>query len=319
MSYPYEIKEFARVRMEQTSNNTHIARDLKNKFNLDKELDTIRKSISEWRNKWQIEAKSIPIKRLFFDIETGYYILKIKTFQLKNFQKYFNWKDIEREKEIICISYKWQYEDKVYTLDWRNGEKQMLKDFIKILGEADEIIGHNGDKFDLRFLRARCLARGVLMFPTYRTLDTLKKSRSSFLFASNALGYLLKYTEVGGKIEHEGMPMWEKCVEGTLEESEEALQKMIEYCEGDVIGLSDFYAVISPFITHNNNFAVLVGGDKWDCPECASKDVELHHTYTTAMGIIRRQMKCNDCKKQYKISNKNYMGMLEHVMKKGLS
>ena len=302
--------------MEQTSNNTQIARDLKNKFNLDKELDLIRRTISNWREQWQIEATSLPIKRLFFDIETGYYILKIRAWQLKNFNKYFNYDDIVREKEIICISYKWQYEDKVHTLDWRCGEKQMLKDFIKILGEADEVIGHNGDKFDLRFLRARCLYHGVLMFPTYRTLDTLKKSRSSFLFASNALNYLLKYTEVGSKVEHEGMPMWKKCVEGDPEESEEALQKMIEYCEGDVIGLADYYAVISPFITHNNNFAVLTGGNKWDCPECGSKHVQLHHTYTTAMGIIRRQMKCNDCKKQYKISNKNYMGMLEYTMNK---
>lgn len=315
MTYPNEVKEFAKVRMEQTQNNTHIARDIKNKFNLDKELDEIRRNVSNWRSRWKIDAKKLPIKRLFFDIETGYYILKIRTWQLKNFNKYFNYEDIEREKEIICISYKWQYEDKVHTLDFRNGEKQMLKEFIKILGDADEIIAHNGDRFDLPFLRARCLYHGVLMFPTYRTLDTLKKTRSSFLFASNKLDYLLKYTEVGEKVEHEGFDMWKKIIEGDKKESEEALEKMIEYCEGDVIGLADFYAVISPFITHNNNFAVLVGGDKWDCPECGSGNVELHHTYTTAMGVIRRQMKCNDCKKQYKISNKNYMGMLEYVMR----
>ena len=315
MSYPYKIKEFAKVRMEQTTNNTHVARDLKNKFNLDKELDSIRRIVSDWRTEWQIEAKKLPIKRLFFDIETGYYILKVRAWQLKNFQKYFNYNDIEREKEIICISYKWQYEDTVHTLDWRMGEKHMLKEFIKVLGDADEAIAHNGDRFDLPFLRTRCLYHGILMFPTYRTLDTLKKTRSSFLFASNKLDYLLKFTEVGQKVEHEGFDMWTKIVEGTPEESDEALKKMIEYCEGDVIGLADFYAVISPFITHNNNFAVLTGGDKWDCPECGSDNVELHHTYTTAMGVIRRQMKCNDCKKQYKISNKNYMGMLEHTMK----
>lgn len=315
MNYPFEIKEFAKVRMEQTPNNTQIARDIKNKFNLDKELESVRRSVSHWRERWNVESRKIPIKRLFFDIETGYYILKIRAWQLKNFQKYFNYQDIEREKEIICISYKWQYEDVVHTLDFRMGEKKMLKEFIKILGDADEIIGHNGDRFDLPFLRARCLYHGVLMFPTYRTLDTLKKTRSSFLLASNKLDYLLKYTEVGAKVEHRGFDMWKEIIEGSPEESEKAIEEMIEYCEGDVIGLQDYYAVISPFITHNNNFAVLTGGDKWDCPECASKDVELHHTYTTAMGIIRRQMKCNTCKKQYKISNKNYMGMLEYLMK----
>ena len=45
MSYPYELKEFVKVRMEQTSNNTQIARDLKNKFNLDKTVEKIRKGV----------------------------------------------------------------------------------------------------------------------------------------------------------------------------------------------------------------------------------------------------------------------------------
>ena len=310
--YTKTVKEFAKVRMEQTNNNTHIARDIKNKFGIDKDLDTIRKSVSYWRENWRVEAKKLPIKRLFFDIETGYYTLKIKSWSLKNYTKYFDPDCIEREKEIICISYKWQHEDQVHNLDWRIGEKKMLKEFVKIMGEADEVIGHNGDNFDIKFLRTRCLYHGVLMFPTYRTLDTLKKSRSFFRFASNKLDYLSKFTQVGGKTEHEGFEMWEKIVENG---DEEALEKMIEYCNNDVVILSDFYAVLSPFIDHNNNMAVLSGGNKWNCPQCGSDHVKMHHTYTTAMGIIRRQMKCDDCKKQYKISNKNYMGMLEYASK----
>lgn len=308
------IREFIKVRLEQSPNNAQIARDVKNKFNLDTEIEAIRHCISRTRRKLKIEAKRVPIKRLFFDIETSYYVLNIKAWQLKNFQRYFNPDDIVREKEIICISYKWQYEDKVHSLDWRKGEKQMLKEFVKVIGEADEIIGHNGDKFDIKFLRTRCLYHGVLMFPNYRTLDTLKKARGSFLFASNKLDYLGKFTRIGGKQEHDGMELWEDVVE---KKSKKRLKEMVRYCERDVAMLEDLYFVMSPFITHNNNFAVLTGGNKWDCPDCGDKNVEMHHTYTTAMGIIRRQMKCNKCKKQYKISNKNYMGMLEHIHKEG--
>lgn len=317
MEYPKEIKEFARVRMEQTPNNAQIARDIKNKFIIPQELDSIRRLVSDWRQKFKIESKKIPIKRLFFDIETGYYILKIRAWQLRNFQKYFDHKDIEREKEIICISYKWQYEDKVHTLDWRKGEKQMLKEFVKIMGEADEVIAHNGDKFDIRFIRTRCLYHGVLMFPNYRSLDTIRKSRSSFLFASNSLDYLGVFTGLGGKDDFDGrnkMRIWEEVYENG---NEELLEEMIRYCERDVTMLEDYYFIISPFITHNNNFAVLTGSEKWDCPECASEDVKMYRTYTTPMGVIRREMKCNHCKKQYKISNKTYMSMLEHIMRNG--
>lgn len=312
MSYSHEIQEFAKVRMEQTPNNTQIARDIKNKFQLDKELEAIRKQVASWRDKWGTEAKKVPIKRLFFDIETSYYKLLIKTWQLKNFKRYFDHNDIVDEKKIICISYKWQYEDVVHTVDWRMGERDMLKAFIKVLGDSDEAIAHNGDRFDLPFLRTRCLANGVLMFPTYRTLDTLKKSRNSFLFASNRLDYLGQLTGIGGKMKHEGFEMWEQIVE---EGDEDALKRMIAYCERDVALLEDYYYIISPFITHNNNFSVLTGGEKWECPECASSKVKMHRTYSTPLGTIRREMKCDDCKKQYKISNRTYMSMLEHLMK----
>ena len=81
--------------------------------------------------------------------------------------------------------------------------------------------------------------------------------------------------------------------------------------------LEDTYFVLSPFIDHNNNFAVLTGGDKWECPECASGNVKMFHYYTTPLGVIRREMRCNECKKQYKVSNKTYMDMLVNVKSEG--
>ena len=150
MEYSKEVKEFAKVRMEQTPNNTQIARDIKNKFGIDKELDIIRRRISKWRNRWTIEAKKTPIRRLFFDIETGYYQLLLNVWQLKNFQRYFSYKDIVREKEIICISYKWQYEDTVHTLDWGadgKGEKGTYANIdIWIEDDPDQYGNHAGVK-----------------------------------------------------------------------------------------------------------------------------------------------------------------------------
>ena len=150
------------------------------------------------------------------------------------------------------------------------------------------------------------------MYPNYRSLDTLKKARGSFLFASNKLDYLGRFMGIGGKLEHDGLELWKDVVEGG---DDKRLEEMIRYCERDVALLEDLYFVLSPFITHNNNFAVLTGGEKWYCPECASSDVNMFRTYSTPMGIIRREMKCNNCKKQYKISNKNYMLMLQDLMK----
>jgi uncharacterized protein YprB with RNaseH-like and TPR domain len=309
MSYSKQATEYIMVRMAQTDVNLHIAREIHRKFHPEKELDTIRKHVANTRKKTNIQAQRQPIKRLFFDIETSYLVVRSWGIYKQTIRP----ENVIQDKRIICISYKWQGEDKIHTLTWNQhqNDKKMIKAFINVMGEASEIVAHNGDKFDIRELRTRAIANNVLMYPTYRTLDTLSKSRQYFKFTSNKLDYIGKYLNVGKKLEHEGMNLWVKVVEHN---DKNALKRMVEYCEQDVILLEDAYFAISPYIYHNNNFAVLKGGKKWHCPECASSDVELCHTYTTAMGIIRRNMKCNNCAKQYRVSNKTYMSMLESVI-----
>jgi DNA polymerase elongation subunit (family B) len=307
--YSKEIKEYAKVKMESTNNNTTIARDIINTFNIDIDLDSVRKNVSNWRDKLKIIAKKQPIKRLFFDIETSYYDVRMWDI---GWNLTANPEQIISQKKVICISYKWQYEDKVHTLTWDNNqnEKKMLEAFIKVMAKADELVGHNIDQFDIKVLRTRCIANNVLMYPTYRTLDTCKKARQYFANASNKLDYLGKFLNVGKKLDHSGLQMWIDVVE---KKCKKALKKMVSYCEQDVILNQDVYEVMSPYMYHNTNFAVLTGGHKWECPECASDNIEMYHTYTTAMGVVRRNMKCNDCKKQYRVSNKTYMSMLKNI------
>jgi hypothetical protein len=154
------------------------------------------------------------------------------------------------------------------------------------------------------------------MFPIYRTLDTLKKSRQYFRFASNKLDYLGKVLNVGRKLDHEGMKLWIDICE---HKNKASLKKMIDYCIQDVAVLEDVYIALSPYIYHNTNMAVLKGGEKWHCPECASQNVQLSHTDATAMGYIKRHMKCNSCRKFYKISNRTYIRMLENIMFKSIN
>jgi DNA polymerase elongation subunit (family B) len=196
--------------------------------------------------------------------------------------------------------------------DSKQDDTKLIKDFIQVIKQADEIVAHNGDKFDMKELRTRAILTDNLMFPVYRTLDTLKKARQYFRFPSNKLDYLGKALNLGRKLDHEGMQMWIDICE---HKSKEALDKMVEYCEQDVILLEDVYHAISPYIYHNTNFAVLKGGHKWHCPECASDNVQLSHTDATAMGVIRRHMKCNDCRKFFKISNRTYLHMLENLIR----
>jgi len=304
MRYSKKIVEYIKLKCESTRNNTAIAREMIKDFDLPISLETARKKISAVRIKLKEQGFKRNIKRLFFDIETSYITARV----WRTGKQWVDASNITSEKKIICVCYKWQFEDYVHTLTWdkEQDDKKLLKDLIKVLSKADEIIAHNGDRFDLKELRTRCIVQGVPMFPKYRTLDTLKKARKYFNFHSNRLNYLGQVLEVGRKLDHEGIDMWRDIQE---KKSKKALKKMVDYCTQDVVLLEDVFNVLMPYIDHNINFSVLKGGPKWACPECASEKVKLSHTDTTPMGYVKRHMKCK-CKKVYHISNKSYQAFL---------
>lgn len=310
--YPQGFKEYCQVRFETCNNNTQIAREAKKAFNLEQDLDVIRFKISRLRRgfyKSSPEHPNFRLKRLFFDIETS----PVFGWFWRTGQQYVNYKQILEDKKIICVSYKWQYEDEVHTIKWdsKQSDKALIKKFIKILGEADEIVAHNGDRYDIKEIRTRAIQEGVLMFPKYRTFDTLKKSRKYFNFHSNKLDYLGEVLNLGRKLDHEGIDLWLK----VCDKDKDALDRMVKYCEQDVILLEDVFHALSPYVDHNTNHAVHIGGygDKWKCPNCTSSEVSLCHTDTTPMGYIKRHMKCDKCKKQYHVSNKTYLNYLTRI------
>lgn len=311
MQYTSQEEEFIKVQLESIESPTTIARNFIKKFNSDREMDAVRDKVTRIREKCQIEASKKPIKRLFFDIEMSYN----QGWFWRTGKQWVDFKQINEHKKIICISYKWYYEDKVHTITWdeNQDDKKLINDFIKILAEADEIIGHNSDRFDIKEIRTRAILQDELMFNKYRTLDTLKKARKYFNFPSNKLDYLGQILGVGRKLDHEGIDLWHKVI---LLKDKKALKKMVRYCEQDVLLLEEVWHKLSPYIDVNTNFAVHLGKAKYNCPNCAGEDVEIVHTDTTRMGFVKRHFKCNDCRKQYHISNKSYMKYLTDKNKK---
>lgn len=242
------------------------------------------------------------IKRLFFDIETSpniCYSWRI------GYNISIGFENIIDERKIICISYKWEGIDKIHTLTWDKNlcDRQMLIDFIAVANQADELIAHNGDRFDIKWIRTRCIYHRIPMFPNYRTLDTLKKAKSGFNFNSNRLDYIAQYLGVGAKVKHSGFDMWK----GVMKGDKEALKEMVNYCEGDIIVLEDVFLTMQNYIKPNTHNGVINNNFKYSCPTCGSEHPTLVKNNVTAMGTIKRLMSCNDCDYHYEISNSSYM------------
>jgi len=240
-------------------------------------------------------------RRLFFDIETS---PNIGLFWEAGYKKNITTDNIIRERAIICICYKWEDEKEVYALQWdaKQNDKRMLEQFIAVANTANELVGHNGDKFDLAWIRTRCLFHGIDMFPNYQTIDTLKVARSKFRFQSNRLNYIAEFLGLGGKIKTE-FNLWKDIL---LNKDKVAMEKMIKYCKKDVSLLEEVYKLLGSHIAAKTHYGVVFGQDRGSCPECGagSKELIKNNTVVTATGLTRIQYKCKVCNKFHSKTDK---------------
>ena len=256
--------------------------------------------------KLQALRRNNKFKRLFFDIETS---PNIGYFWRIGYNITLQPHDILEERRIISIHYSWEDENKVHHLTWDSNQcdKAMLKEFIPIMNQADEIIAHNGDRFDEKWIRTRCIYHRIPAMPKYKTLDTLKKAKFGFNFNSNKLDYIAKFLGVGAKVKHIGFDMWKEVMKG----DKQALKDMVTYGNGDVVVLKDVYFAMQSYIKQNSHVGVYNGEMKYTCPICGSEDVELYKNEVTTLGTIKRIMYCKADKHTYTISNSAYMNMLK--------
>lgn len=246
------------------------------------------------------------MKRLFFDIETS---PCIGWFWRPSYRTRLSYDNVIEDAKIICISYKWQDEDKVYTLNWgkQKDDKKMIKKFVSIMEKADEIVGHNGDRFDIPWIRTRALYHGIENVPRWKTLDTLKSVRSNLKLPSNRLDAIGRYFGLGEKIKVDG-ELWKNIVF----EDGSRMDEMIDYCEQDVLLLQAVYEKIVGAVPLKTHVGVVEGRENWTCPNCGSTSVSIkaHHS-STPTGIVRHQMCCKPCGRYYYISSKVYFKYLK--------
>lgn len=241
-----------------------------------------------------MKEKDLPTKRrrLFFDIEVS---ANIGMFWESGYKKNIDHSNIIKERAIICICYKWEDEKEVHSLHWdsRQCDKKLLEKFIKIANESDELCGHNGDRFDLAWIRTRCLFHKIDMFPKYTTIDTLKISRSKFKFNSNKLDYIAQFLGMGKKIKTE-FSLWKDIL---LHKDKVALAKMIKYCQNDVILLEKIFKKMSTHIEPKTHYGVVFGEDRGSCNECGSDELRRQRVRTLASGKRMIQYQCRICGK----------------------
>ena len=253
-----------------------------------------------------IKLKSFKPKRLFYDIETSYNI--VKAWRI-GYNINLNMNDIIQERAIITIAYKWEGEEDVTVLSWDKGcDKKIIEDFVKVMADADELVGHNLDRYDTKFIMTRALKHNISVLPKYQSTDTLKLAKKHFMLNSNKLDYIAQYLGIGHKTKHRGLSMWDDII---LRNDPQALEEMIEYNVQDVFLTEQVYHKLMEYSLPKVNHASKQTGDKHTCPQCGSDHVELHKTYVSGSGVKTRLMGCKSCSTNFTISNTNYTKFYE--------
>ena len=191
----------------------------------------------------------------------------------------------------------------ISVLSWNNGnDYEVIKKFVEILNEADEIVGHNIDEFDLKLIATRAIKHNIPILPKFKTSDTLKMARKKFSFESNKLDFIANFLGIGTKIEHRGLEMLDDII---LHNYKKALEEMIIYCIGDVSLTEKVYKKLKNYAYSMVNHSLIATNTKNCCPECGSTNLNLEKTIMSN-SRIERVLKCTDCSTIFNMSNTVY-------------
>ena len=203
----------------------------------------------------------------------------------------------EEDWYILSFAYKWQGQAKVhfkglpdYTGYDKNkkNDKKLVQDLWKIMDEADIIVAHNGERFDIKKSNARFVYHGLTPPSPYKTVDTLKVARKIFRFDSNKLNDLGVTLGLGKKLPNTGFDLWKRCMDGVLA----AWRDMKAYNVQDIVLLEKIYNRFKAWDKGHPNLKLYSRPDA--CPTCQSIHVQ-KRGLSRLQQTIKQRWTCMSC------------------------
>lgn len=205
----------------------------------------------------------------------------------------------ERESYLLSVAWKWYGEKKGHFLglpDFESWEKDKTCDKSLVLAirglldEADIVIGHNVERFDLPKISSRFLFHGILPPSPFRVIDTLKIARRHFKLNCNKLDSICKFLKIDGKIRHQGADLWFDCMNGCPK----AWKTMKSYNLRDTVITEKVYEKLRPFSEDRVHVGLFEENPMGTCPCCGSRNL-VRRGYKVANTRVYRQYCCSDC------------------------
>lgn len=191
---------------------------------------------------------------------------------------------------VACWAATWAGSDETHFSSVHMTDKRsMLREMYNMLEEADEVVGWNSNSFDIKHLNGEFWLQGWGPPAPFKRVDLMRVVKNNFKMLSNKLEFNLQERLGLHKMEHEGFPLWAKCMKG----DKKAWADMETYNITDVLRTEELYETLRPWIPNSgiNRSALLAGHC---CSECGSTKVHSRGTARTTTQEYKRYQ-CQNC------------------------
>lgn len=205
---------------------------------------------------------------------------------------------ITRDWFVLSFCAKFYEDDTIFYLDQRyasplEDDGMLMMAIHHLLSEADIVVGHNLDKFDMKKLNTRFLKHGLGPVGFIKQFDTLKVAKRFFAITSNKLDFVAKFLGHSGKLssrKFQGQELWNACLENNLE----AWEEMEAYNQQDVLVLEK---VFKDLLIWDRTLNLTPYLEENTCT-CGSTEFN-RHSYRVTNASKFMVYKCVSCGKEY--------------------
>lgn len=226
-------------------------------------------------------------KILFFDIEVSRDIVE-------GYGPKYEFKVVKtiRHQELMCFAYRWKGEKKIHYVSRNHagGYDEMLQHLWNILDDADIVIAHNGNRFDVKMANRFFVHAGLGPVKPFKSVDTLQVARSTFKFQSNSLQDLCEYLSIGSKEKINYADLEHDFLNNPTPKIERLMER---YNKQDIVLLELLYETFLPYIKNHPNLGDIAGLDGV-CPKCMSPNILPYGSSPRRNGRVKAY-RCEDC------------------------
>lgn len=230
------------------------------------------------------------LKMLFIDLETAPLLAHV----WRPTQDFIPQDAMVHDTFLLSWAAAWEGEDPIgMVLTSKEAQQQddtkLVKGLAKLLREADIVVAHNANNFDVPMFNTRLLVLGLEPLAKLKTIDTLALARKSFACSHSNLDYLARLLGVTTKLKTT-FDLWLRCYHG----DKEALGEMFEYNLNDVVVLQQVFDRMLPYIDGLPRMYEATTKNEFACPYCGSANVHKRGMTRTNVSTFHRYQ-CNDC------------------------